>query len=272
MFIFQATKIKMEEENTSFHGLLKKQASFFFKSKFKMARLAFTDVTPAQLLTEEATSGNPWPPDAPTMRVITRAAFEVNDFFRIVEILHNRLKKFKAKDWRAGYNALILLEHVLTHGPQSFAEEFEDDLQIFKTMDGFHFLDEKGVRKLSARVVKLLEDREFLKEERSRVRNLSRGIQGFGNFSHRSFPTTADSHSGKYKRYNSECIDRRSDRAAPARENSPIKEKEAERRLKEEGDSESKLGGGGENTKVDHPFCEFKHQVSESLLSSSIEW
>lgn len=41
-------------------------------------------------LTEEATSGNPWPPDAPTMRVITRAAFEVNDFFRIVEILHNR--------------------------------------------------------------------------------------------------------------------------------------------------------------------------------------
>lgn len=56
-----------------------------------------------------------------------------------------RLKKFKAKDWRAGYNALILLEHVLTHGPQSFAEEFEDDLQIFKTMDGFHFLDEKGL-------------------------------------------------------------------------------------------------------------------------------
>ncbi|XP_022139126.1 uncharacterized protein LOC111010110 isoform X3 [Momordica charantia] len=224
MFIFQATKIKMEEENTSFHGLLKKQASFFFKSKFKMARLAFTDVTPAQLLTEEATSGNPWPPDAPTMRVITRAAFEVNDFFRIVEILHNRF------NW--GHS----------------------------------------VRKLSARVVKLLEDREFLKEERSRVRNLSRGIQGFGNFSHRSFPTTADSHSGKYKRYNSECIDRRSDRAAPARENSPIKEKEAERRLKEEGDSESKLGGGGENTKVDHPFCEFKHQVSESLLSSSIEW
>jgi hypothetical protein len=36
---------------------LKKQASFFFKEKLKTARLALTDVTPLQLMTEEATDG-----------------------------------------------------------------------------------------------------------------------------------------------------------------------------------------------------------------------
>ncbi|KAJ7012590.1 Epsin domain [Populus alba x Populus x berolinensis] len=73
----------------SFHEL-KKQASFFFKEKMKSARLALTDVTPAELLTEEVTSGNPWAPDNPTLASISRAAFEVDDFWRIVEILHKR--------------------------------------------------------------------------------------------------------------------------------------------------------------------------------------
>ncbi|KAJ6715909.1 ENTH/VHS FAMILY PROTEIN-RELATED, partial [Salix koriyanagi] len=73
----------------SFHEL-KKQASFFFKGKIKSARLALTDVTPAELLTEEATHGNSWAPDNPTLGSISRAAFEVDDYWRIVGILHKR--------------------------------------------------------------------------------------------------------------------------------------------------------------------------------------
>jgi epsin len=41
-------------------------------------------------LTGEVTSGNPWAPDNPTLGSISRAAFEVDDFWRIVEILHKR--------------------------------------------------------------------------------------------------------------------------------------------------------------------------------------
>lgn len=41
-------------------------------------------------MTEEATNENPWPPDTPTMRVISRASFEVDEYDRIVEILHHR--------------------------------------------------------------------------------------------------------------------------------------------------------------------------------------
>ncbi|XP_065866087.1 uncharacterized protein [Euphorbia lathyris] len=73
----------------SFHDF-KKQASFFLKEKIKSARLALTDVTPAQLLTEEAANGNPWAPDTRILGSISKAAFELDDYWRIVEILHKR--------------------------------------------------------------------------------------------------------------------------------------------------------------------------------------
>ncbi|TKY48422.1 Epsin-2 protein [Spatholobus suberectus] len=170
----------------------KKQASFFLKEKFKTARLALTDVTPAELMTEEATKGNPWAPDSPTLRSISKAAFELDDYWRIVEILHKRLLKFDKKNWRASYNSLIVLEHLLTHGPESVAEEFKSDKDVISQMKCFQYIDDSGfnwglnVRKKSERILKLLEEGTLLKEERNRARRLSRGIQGFGSFSHRS--------------------------------------------------------------------------------------
>ncbi|KAJ8439883.1 hypothetical protein Cgig2_003949 [Carnegiea gigantea] len=132
----------------------RKQASFYIKEKIKTARLALTDVTPAQLLTEEATNANPWAPDARTLGLISKSAFEVDDYWRIVDILHNKLSKFDRKNWRTSYNALVVLEHLLTHGPDS-----------------------------SERVLKLLEKGALLKVERENARKLTRGIQGFGSFS-----------------------------------------------------------------------------------------
>lgn len=175
----------------SFHEF-KKQASFFLKEKFKSARLALTDVTPAQLLTEEATDGNPWAPDTRTLGSISRAAFEVDDYWRIVEILHKRFLRFERKKWRVSYNSLFVLEHLLSHGPESVAGEFQTDKDVIKELESFQYIDEKGfnwglaVRKKSERIVKLLEKENLLKEERERARKLTRGIQGFGSFCHRS--------------------------------------------------------------------------------------
>ncbi|KAA0050307.1 epsin-2-like [Cucumis melo var. makuwa] len=189
---------------------LKKQAYFFFKTNIKMARLALTDVTPAQLLTEEATSGNPWPPDSPTMREITRATFEVDDFFRIVEILHKRF------DW--GHS----------------------------------------VRKLSGRVIKLLEDQEFLQQERIKARNLNRGIHGFGNLNRRSFPFP-DSRPVRLN-YNKHLHSASNDRKMA------IDEKEEETRKNAKG----KLKENGENMEIDHPFSPIKHhRLSQSLLQNN---
>ncbi|KAJ4843053.1 hypothetical protein Tsubulata_026628, partial [Turnera subulata] len=159
---------------------LKKQASFFLKEKIKTARLALTDVTPVQQLTEEITNGDPWAPEARTMGAISRAAFEVDE-----------LMKFDRKTWRVCYKALLLLEHLLTHGPLRIAEEFQCDRHVVKEMGSFQFVDDKGfnwglrVRNLSTRILKLLEDGQFRKDERARTRKITRDIQGFGSFSKR---------------------------------------------------------------------------------------
>ncbi|XP_010030964.1 epsin-2 [Eucalyptus grandis] len=174
----------------------KKRASSFLKEKIvKTVRLKLTDVTPAEILTEEATNGNPRPPDARGMAIISQAAFEVDDYWRIVEILHKRLVQFDRKNWRVTYKALIVLEHLLTHGPQRVVEEFQSDRGVIKEMKDFQYVDQKGfnwgarVGDLSERVQNLLEDGEYLREERARARKLTRGIQGFGSLQ-RPFSST----------------------------------------------------------------------------------
>ncbi|GFP96751.1 enth domain-containing protein c794.11c [Phtheirospermum japonicum] len=167
----------------------KRQASFFLREKIKTARLVLTDVTPAQLLTEEITSGDSIATNGQAMRLISRAAFDVDDYERTVHILHHRLCKFDTWNWRASYNALVLLEHLLTHGPLRIADEFECDRDTIRDMATFHYVDDKGfnwgmsVKKKSERVMNLLEDRSYLKEERARARKLTVGIKGFGSFS-----------------------------------------------------------------------------------------
>ncbi|KAI9157464.1 hypothetical protein LWI28_022978 [Acer negundo] len=134
----------------SFHKF-KTQASFYLKEKIKTARLVLTDVTPVELLTEEVTNGNPRPPDTQTMGVISRAAFEVDDYWRIVEILHQRF------NWGL------------------------------------------RVRKLSERILELLEsDQAILNEERSRARELTQKIKGFGSFGQRCSTTNNGSCLGDY--------------------------------------------------------------------------
>lgn len=167
---------------------LKKQASFFFKEKLKTARLALTDVTPLQLMTEEATDGESCGPNTQTLGSISKAAFEFEDYLQIVNVLHKRLAKFDQRNWRMAYNSLIVVEHLLTHGPESVSDEFQGDTDVISQMQSFQQIDEKGfnwglsVRRKSEKVLRLLEKGDLLKEERKRARELSRGIQGFGSF------------------------------------------------------------------------------------------
>ncbi|KAF6137764.1 hypothetical protein GIB67_040472, partial [Kingdonia uniflora] len=196
---------------TPFFHEFKKQASFFLKEKIKTARLALTDVTPAELLTEEALTGNMASPDTRTMGLISRAAFEVDDYWRIVGILHKRFQRFDGSNWRVSYKALILLEHLLTHGPESVAEEFQSDRDVIEEMESFQFIDEKGfnwgltLRKKSERVLKLLERGTLLKEERDRARKLTRGIRGFGSFIKRSSPKDESFKESSFRTYGSFC-------------------------------------------------------------------
>jgi epsin len=44
------------------------------------------------------------------------------------------LAKFEKKNWRVSYNSLIVLEHLLTHGPESVADQLK----------GFQYIDQQG--------------------------------------------------------------------------------------------------------------------------------
>ncbi|XP_021296111.1 ENTH domain-containing protein C794.11c-like [Herrania umbratica] len=254
----------------------KRQASFFLKEKIKTARLALTNVTPVELLTEEATDGNMPSPDACSMGAISRAAFEVDDYWRIVDILHKRLSKFDAKNWRASYNALVLLEHLLTHGPLRVAEEFQNHRDSIKEMGNFQYVDEKGfnwglsVRKLSEKILMQLENELFLKEERARARKLTMGIKGFGSFSHLS--------SSKDQRFNSFSnhggSSSQEDCFLEFKENLSFKEGAG---LTEQDYNQNMLApekleidGDGFDRERQHPFCEDEQETAESLLSSTM--
>jgi hypothetical protein len=170
-----------------FHEL-RRQASSYLNGKIRSARLALTDVTPTQLMTEEATNGDASPPNAKTMSLIARQAFEIDEYLRISDILHTRLATFDRRQWREPYKALLLLEHLLTHGPRSVALEFQKDRDVIQQMATFQHIDEKGfnwgltVKGKSERVLKLLERGPFLEEERERARKVAREIKGFGSF------------------------------------------------------------------------------------------
>lgn len=55
-----------------------------------------------------------------------------------------RLGKFDRRNWRPSYKALVVLEHLLTHGPERIAEEFQCDRDVIKEMENFQLVDEKG--------------------------------------------------------------------------------------------------------------------------------
>ncbi|KAE8772305.1 epsin-3-like [Hordeum vulgare] len=170
-----------------FHEL-RRQASSYLTGKIRSARLALTDVTPTQLMTEEATNGDASPPSAKTMSLIAREAFEIDEYLRISDILHSRLATFDRRQWREPYKALLLLEHLLTQGPRSAALEFQKDRAVIQQMAAFQHIDERGfnwgltVKGKSERVLKLLERGPFLEEERERARKVAREIKGFGSF------------------------------------------------------------------------------------------
>ena len=55
-----------------------------------------------------------------------------------------RFLKFERKNWRVSYNSLIVLEHLLTQGPESVAGEFRSDKDVISEMESFQYIDEKG--------------------------------------------------------------------------------------------------------------------------------
>ncbi|KAG2402071.1 uncharacterized protein HKW66_Vig0232670 [Vigna angularis] len=178
---------------------IKKQTTNFLQEKYKSARMTFTDVTETELLAEEATNKDDCSPDAKTMTRIAEASFDIDEYWRIVDILHHRLYNVDWEQWRQAYKTMVLLEFLLTHGPQEFAPEFQCDVEIIEDLGGFTHIDEKGfnwgsrMQKLSDEIVKLLQNAEALTEARLKALKITNGIQGFGSSVKCPSPTSSSS-------------------------------------------------------------------------------
>ncbi|CAH2038545.1 unnamed protein product, partial [Thlaspi arvense] len=227
-------------QNPVFHEL-KKQASFYIKEKIKTARLAVTDVTPEELLTEEVTGSAHSSIDPRSMAVITRASFEVDQFQRIVKVLRQRMVMFDTREWRGVCNTLTMLNHLLLNGPLSVFNEFQHERQLIEdAIMTDQWIDERGyfdcglkVRNIADKVLRLLEDDMFLKDERERNRKQSFGrIKGFGNSSFVVHSETNNERDNSFSSDHQTCEN--DDRAVD-----------------------------------DHPFVEDEHNTAQLLLSSS---
>lgn len=112
-----------------------------------------------------------------------------------------RLNAVNFKEWRQSYKALVLLDFLITHGPETIAEEFVSDTHVIRQLGTFRHVDQHGfdwgsnMQKRSERIIKLQTNQNFLNEERQNALKLSRDInQGFGNsFSRQPSPLTSSS-------------------------------------------------------------------------------
>ncbi|TVU04453.1 hypothetical protein EJB05_47563 [Eragrostis curvula] len=191
-------------------GEVKKQASWFLQDKYKQARLALGDVTPAELLVQEATNNDVGVPDARTLACIADAAFDMDDGWRIAKVLHGRLMKGSVdwKEWRPVYKALVVLEFLLTHGPEDLPREFMPDMPAMNDLRSFNYIDDKGfnwgacMQRRADAILALLTDGDRLKEARRRAVRVSHEVQhGIGSpTTTSSSPSSASSSSSRTSR------------------------------------------------------------------------
>ncbi|TKW11858.1 hypothetical protein SEVIR_6G260000v4 [Setaria viridis] len=157
-------------------GEVKRQASGFLQDKYKQARLALGDVTPAELLVQDATNNDPCVPDAKTLACIADAAFDMDDCWRIAKVLHQRLSHAADwKEWRPVYKALVVLEFLLTHGPDDLPRDFLPDMPAMHDLRSFHYVDDKGfdwgacMQRRTDSILALLTDAHRLRDARRRA-------------------------------------------------------------------------------------------------------
>jgi epsin len=152
-------------------------------------------------LAQEATNNEPCVPDAKMLACIADAAFDMDDLWRIAKVLHQRLSRAADwKEWRPVYKALVVLEFLLTHGPEDLPREFLADVRAMHDLRSFHYVDDKGfdwgacMQRRTDSVLSLLTDADRLREARRRVSHeVHGGGGGFGSPTSSSSPSSASS-------------------------------------------------------------------------------
>jgi epsin len=94
-------------------------------------------------LTEEATNDEEWGPATKVMASIAEACCHMEDYPRVVQVLHGRLSLIGKKHWRQFLKTLTVVEYLLLHGPEEIALEFSSDRDLIEDLSRFNYVDDR---------------------------------------------------------------------------------------------------------------------------------
>ncbi|PSC70401.1 Clathrin interactor EPSIN 3 isoform A [Micractinium conductrix] len=140
--------------------------------KVKKYTLNLTDL---ELKVEEATNAETWGPHGSVMNQIADAAFDPENYRQIMGVLARRLQE-RDENWRMCYKALLLLEHLLKHGPGKIVGDVQSSAGVLDRLCNFQYKDPNmkdhgvNVRHRAKEILDLVNSSDRLRDERDKAK------------------------------------------------------------------------------------------------------
>lgn len=146
-----------------------------YKTASQKVKKYTMNLTDLEIKVEEATSAETWGPHGSTMNEIADAAFDPENYRQIMGVLARRLQE-KDENWRMCYKALLLLEHLLKHGPGKIVGDVQSSSGVLDRLTNFQYKDENmkdhgvNVRHRAKEIIDLVNTPERLRLERDKAK------------------------------------------------------------------------------------------------------
>ncbi|CAL1130768.1 unnamed protein product [Cladocopium goreaui] len=160
----------MEKALDKWYGKLKHEAIKIKRQAKAVAELE----TPFERNLREATSNKRW--GCPNS-VLHEIALDAQTYKYRQKIMTRALENLNGNQekWRRILKTLIMLEYLIKNGGDNIADELRGEQLLFRRLSNFQFREDgqdrgSGVREKADTLVKLLNDKEFLKAEREQAK------------------------------------------------------------------------------------------------------
>lgn len=146
-----------------------------YKSATQKVKKYTLNLTDLEIKVEEATNAETWGPHGSVMNEIADAAFDPENYRQIMGVLARRLQE-KDENWRMCYKALLLLEHLIKHGPGKIVGDVQSSAGVLDRLQHFQYKDANlkdhgvNVRHRAKEILQLVNSPERLREERDKAK------------------------------------------------------------------------------------------------------
>jgi epsin len=120
------------------------------------------------------------------MNEIADACYDPEAYHQILGVLARRLQE-REERWRCCYKALLLLEHLIKHGPPKIVQDVQSSMSVLERLQHFQYKDPNGrdhganVRHRAKELIDLVSSADRIQQEREKAkanRSKYRGVSG----------------------------------------------------------------------------------------------